>query len=49
MITVILLSLTDREYHGFVNPCGLRSRVGAGAGAGWQIATLEKPAPVARV
>jgi hypothetical protein len=28
---------------------GFRSRVVTGAGAGWQIITLEKPAPVARV
>ena len=38
-----------RECHGFVNPRGLSIRVGAGAGAGWQVATPEKPAPVARV
>jgi hypothetical protein len=36
----------DRECHGFVNPRGLTSRAVTGAGAGWQIATLEKPAPV---
>jgi hypothetical protein len=38
-----------RECHGFINPHGLRSRVVRGAGMGWQIATLEKPTPVAWV
>jgi hypothetical protein len=28
-----------RECHGFVNPCGLASRVVAGAGAGWVFVT----------
>jgi hypothetical protein len=41
--------LPAREYHGFLNPHGLRVRVHPGAGAGWQIKTLEKPAPVAWV
>ena len=38
-----------RELDGFINPCGLQSRVVTGAGAGWQVTTLEKPAPAARV
>jgi hypothetical protein len=29
----------SRECHGFVNPCGLASRVVAGAGAGWVFVT----------
>ena len=43
------LASTYRELRGFINPCGLWSRVVTGAGAGWQFTTLEKPAPVARV
>ena len=35
-----------REYDRFANPHGLWVRVGTGTGAGWQIATPEKPAPV---
>ena len=38
-----------REYNGFVNPRGLRARVGWGTGAGWQSTTLENPPPVVRV
>ena len=41
--------LVPRERDGFINPCGLRVRVVTGAGAGWQVTTLEKPAPLARV
>jgi hypothetical protein len=32
-------ALETRECHGFVNPCGLASRVVAGAGAGWVFVT----------
>ena len=39
----------NREYNRFANPHGLQVRVGTGMGAGWQIATLGKPPPVARV
>jgi hypothetical protein len=38
-----------RECDGFTNLHGLRVPVYTGTGAGWPIATLEKPAPVARV
>ena len=41
--------ITNRECHGFTNPHGLQSRVVTGAGAGWQIVTPQKPAPVAQV
>jgi hypothetical protein len=34
-----------REWHGFMNPRGLRVRVGAGAGMGWHFVTPRKPAP----
>ena len=37
--------LMTRDCHGFINPCGLWVRVGAGAGAGWNFSTLRKPAP----
>jgi hypothetical protein len=42
-------AISNRECHGFINPHGLQVRVATGAGAGWLIATPEKPAPVARV
>ena len=42
-------SLQSREYDGFINPCGLMSRVVTGAGEGSKIETLKKPAPAARV
>jgi len=35
-----------RECHGFANLHGLRSRAGAGTGAGWHFRTPEKPIPV---
>ena len=38
-----------REYDGFANPCGLRSRVVTVTGAGLEISTPVKPAPVAWV
>jgi hypothetical protein len=38
-----------REWHGFTNPYGLRSRVVTGTGTGWQFPTLQKPVPVTRV
>ena len=38
-----------RECHKFTNPHGLWSRVVKGAGTGWQITALKKPAPAAQV
>jgi hypothetical protein len=31
------VEVVNRECHGFVNPHGLRVRVGRGTGAGWQV------------
>jgi hypothetical protein len=39
----------DREYDGFVNPCGLQVRVPTGMGKGLRFATPRKPVPVTRV
>ena len=39
----------SRECDGFTNPCRSQVQVGMGAGAGLEIATLGKPAPVAQV
>lgn len=38
-----------KEYHGLPNPYGSRVRVGAGAGAGRDFPTRQKPVPAGRV
>ena len=37
----------DRNVGSVMGLCGLKSWAVTGTGAGWQIATLEKPIPVA--
>ena len=42
------LLIPIRECHGFVSPCGQKSRAHTGTGTGWGSVTLTQPAPVMR-